>query len=848
MLKIGKLTVDGLEDGLVTDNLNPRVSFSLESDRRGTRLERAVIEIGNKTIETKSQLYIPLDLQLKPFETYAVRVTAYDDRGESCTKTVKFETGRLDTPWKAKWITDTAYRFIQKKTSPRPMAFRKDFAIGKEIKSAKVYATAIGIYRMQLNGKKIGKDFFAPGFTSYENNLQYQVYDVAEMLGKENVLTATVAGGWAVGAFGFQRKNKITAPRQAFLCELRIQYADGTEEIIATDPSWQVSTQSPYSFAEFYDGEIFDARLEIDEIPWKSAGLERVKIKPKMMAQYGAPVREQEHFAPISTTIREDGEIIYDFGQNLAGGVKFTVKGRAGQILTIRHAEILEQDGSLCTRLLRTAKAQVIYVCRNGEQTYLPQFTYMGFRYAGVKGISPKDIRVEAVALYSDMRRVGDFKCSNELVNKFHSNSVWGAKSNFVDIPTDCPQRDERMGWTGDIAVFSPVAAYNFDTSRFFKKWLKDVAAEQGRGGGIPTTVPRQGFTFPATMARMAVDTWGDACILVPWAEYRARGDQNVLAENYQTMKAYVEACVFWARLLSVGKNRYIWGGLKILHFGDWVAPGIGYKGWLSRFPWTATASLANTSGKLAEIAHILGKKEDAEKYRKLCKKVCGAYVWKFTDGNGKLKNEFQTAYVLPLAFHMFGDEKQRKEAVENLVRLVRNANYCVGTGFPGTPHVLFALADNGKAEEAYQMLLNTECPSWLYEVKMGATTIWERWDAVKENGIADLDAGDMISFNHYASGAAADFLYRRVAGIEAIEAGYRSFRLQPVLGGGLSYAKASVNSPYGIISSAWKIAEGQFKINFTVPVGTSCTMIAPSGHTETFSNGSYEYTEAYGE
>lgn len=422
-----------------------------------------------------------------------------------------------------------------------------------------------------------------------------------------------------------------------------------------------------------------------------------------------------------------------------------------------------------------------------------------------------------------------------------------GAKSNLVDIPTDCPQRDERMGWTGDIAVFSPTACYNFDMGRFLNKWMLDVKAEQFPGGGIPNTVPRCGYGFPATMPDMAVDWWDDACVLVPWAEYRARGDVEILRKYYSVMKKYVKACTFWAGLLSTGKNKYIWHTPAVFHFGDWVAPDVPKMSqWQGRSKWTATASLRNTSALLAQIAGVLGERDDAAQYRELSEKVADAYCSILTDGNGKLLEEFQTAYVLPLYLDMFPSGEVKAKAADNLVKLVEKNNYCIGTGFPGTPYILFALTDNGHADTAYQMLLNTKCPSWLYEVKMGATTIWERWDGLDENGVCPIgdDGTDMmISYNHYASGAVGDFLYRRVLGLEAVEPGYKTFAVRPVLGGGLTWAKGSVRTPYGEACVDWSMKSGIFIVTIQVPVGTKCELTLPDGTKKVYPSGKYTET-----
>lgn len=846
MLKIDRFAVENLVRGCVTDNMKPAFSFALDSDRQDVRLKTAVLRVGDWETCTDAQIVIPYEGPvLKPFTAYTASVDVTDDAEETAKAELTFETGRMGTPWQACWISDPGYRFTEKKVSPVPMTFRKTVKTGKKIVSAKIYATALGVYELTINGRKVGDQYFAPGFTSYKTNLQYQTYDVTGLLTGDDELVAVVAGGWAVGSFVFTRINRHDGDRQALLLELRITYADGTEEVIGTDESWAVTEDGNYRMADLYDGETYDATIGLNSISWRKTAAERLRVSPKIVAAYGAAVKAHERFAPISCNRLSDGTLIYDFGQNFAGVVELKLNGRAGQRVTVKHAEILNSDGTLNVAFLRSAKATATYICRDGEQTYSPRFTYMGFRYISVEGIEEKNVEVAALALYSDVERIGEFSCSNDMIEQLQSNIIWGAKSNFVDIPTDCPQRDERMGWTGDIAVFAPTACYNFDMSRFLDKWLLDVKAEQLKTGGIPNTVPSQGYAFPATMPEMAVDWWGDACVLVPWAEYWARGDVEVLRKMYPTMKKYVNACRFWAGLFSVGKKKYIWDTPATLHFGDWVAPDAPQMSqWQARAKWTATASLRNTSSITAKVAEILGENGDAAYFRELSDKVADAYCSVLTDGGGKLLgDEFQTAYVLPLCLDMFPNAPVKALAAANLVKLVEKGDYCIGTGFPGTPYILFALADNGHADTAYKMLMNTKCPSWLYEVKMGATTIWERWDGLDENGecpIGDDGTDTMISYNHYASGAVGDFLYRRVAGIEAIEPGYKTFAVKPVPGGGLTWAKGSVNTPYGLVAAKWRIEDGKFTIDVQVPVGTTCQLTLPDGISKTYGSGSY--------
>ena len=844
MLNITRFAVENLTQGCVTDVRRPRFSFALDSSREGAALRRAVLRVGDWEGEAAGQIAVPYGgAPLEPFTVYTAALTAEDDAGETARAQLTFETGRLDTPWTGKWISDPAYKFTEKKVSPKPMTFRRRVRTDRKIACARIYATAMGIYELTVNGQKAGDRYFAPGFTSYQANLQYQTYDVTDLLTGDDVIQAVVAGGWAVGSFIYTRVNRVTADRQALLLELRLTYEDGGVETVGTDETWEVTEEGPYKMADLYDGETYDATVRPEDVHWRMAAEERLRVHPRITADYGAPVKARERFAPVGRNKQPDGALVYDFGQNFAGVLELKLKGKRGQVVTVRHAEILNPDGTLNTRFLRTAKATATYTCADGEQTWSPRLTYMGFRYISVEGVGEADVEVTGVALYSDLEQTGSFACSNEMVNQLQSNITWSARSNLVDIPTDCPQRDERMGWTGDIAVFAPTACFNFDMGRFLDKWLLDVEAEQLPTGGIPNTVPAQGFGFPTTMPRMAVAWWGDACVLVPWAEYQARGDVEILRRMYPVMKKYIKACRFWCGF-GLGKNRYIWNMPGVLGFGDWVAPDVPQMSqWQGRVKWTGTASLRNTSALAAKIAGILGEEEEAAYYRELSEKTADAYCSVLTDGNGKLLEEFQTAYVLPLYLDMFPTPQVKAGAVDNLVRLVERNDYCIGTGFPGTPYLLFALADNGRADAAYKMLLNTRCPSWLYEIKMGATTVWERWDGLDENGVCPIgdDGTDMmISYNHYGFGAVGDFLYRRVAGIEPVEPGYKTFAVRPILGGGLTWARAAVRTPYGQAGADWKIENGTFSVTVRVPMGTRCKLTLPNGTEKVYPSGTH--------
>lgn len=844
MLEIVDLRVEHLPAGCVTDNPHPRFSYGTKSDRPGARIATAQLRLGTWEYHGNDQICIAYDgPELEPYTTYTAELTVVDDAGQQAQASVCFETGKLSDPWKGKWITHGAYRFRKAKASPKPMYFRRRFVFDKAIASAKLYCTAFGVYELELNGQKVGQDYFAPGFTSYKRHMQYQCYDVSGQLEDENTLSAVVAGGWAVGAFTYARRNRVFAKRQALLCELHIRYQDGSRDVIASDEGWETSMEGPYTDAEFYAGEVYRAYVDPQQGSWQKAHIETPKFAPKLLAQYGLPVRTRERLEPVSVSRSPSGKLIYDFGQNFAGVISAEIEGRKGQHICFRHAEIL-MDGELFTKPLRSAKQEAHYYCTEGPQHYQPRLTYMGFRYVEVNGIEAEQIKLSAFALYTDMESSGSFSCSNEMLNKLERNINWSMRSNFVDIPTDCPQRDERMGWTGDIALFASTASFHMNTARFYEKWLKDLKSEQTFGGGFPVTVPLVRVPMQwEIMIPMAVDHWGDAAILVPWAEYLARGDKRLLEDMYPAMKKYIGACLFWARFLSFGKRRRIWRLLH--HYGDWVAPELGLFAWMGRGKWTGTASLARTSSMVAQIATLLGHSDDAAYYSQLSRETSEAYKSVLMDKDCRVKKEFQTSYVLPLHYNMFsGADRERTAA--HLSRLVRENGYRIGTGFPGTPYILFALADNGYEDDAFAMLLNETSPSWLYEVKAGGTTIWERWDALREDGSCntgeDDGTGGMVSFNHYASGAVGDFLYRRVAGIEALEGGYRSFKVKPVIGGDISWAKAEVRTPYGRASSSWSVEGGNFSMEVEVPMGSTCYLELPDGQVHTLLSGSHTF------
>jgi alpha-L-rhamnosidase len=847
MITITHFAVEGLEGSCLSDNPHPCFSFSVSSDEENVFIKSFALTMNGWTCSKGEQTGISYEGRpLEANHSYEATLEVSDERGEKASASLAYQTGKMGESWHGEWISDPLYHFKDKKISPRPMVFKKTFSSNKKIVSAMLYATALGIYQLELNGAKLGDRFFAPGYTTYKANLQYQAYDVTQLLKKDNTLYATVAGGWAVGSFVYTRTNRHDGDRQAFRMELRLLYEDGSIAYLGSDSSFLVSEDGPFRMADFYDGETYDARIDLEKVSFHPAAKESLRIHPELRADYSNPVKINRVLLPKKSWVK-DGLTYYDFGQNFAGLVRLSLFGKTGEKIVIRHAEVLNEDGSLAIQLLRSAQATLTYYPVDGEQTYTPSFTYMGFRYVSLEGISPEQVKVEGLVLSSDLAEVGSFECSDPRLNRLNENVLWSSRSNFMDIPTDCPQRDERMGWTGDISFFAPTACLDFSMDRFLRKWLKDLQAEQLKTGGLPNTIPEQGFTFPVTMPHMAVDFWGDACLEVPYALYRSYGDKAILASMYENMRRYVKACQFWAGIWGIGEYRYLWHTPSMLHFGDWVAPDEpSMAGWQKRSVYTATASLAHTSSLLSEIAIILGKREDASYFAKLSKKVSHAYRRFFCKEPGLLKKEFQTAYVLPLYFGIFEGE-EKKKAASALARLVEKGDYKIGTGFPGTPYVLFALADNGYADVAYKMLLNEKCPSWLYAVKLGATTIWEKFDGLDERGypMPSKDGTDnMISFNHYASGSVVRFLYERVVGLTPLKPGYQEFQVKPLLGGELSYARFGTRTPYGEIKAGWEKKGQLFTLEVSVPVGTRCHLVLPSGKKEEFTSGVHRVEE----
>ncbi len=745
-----------------------------------------------------------------------------------------FEMGLLSkAEWKAKWIEmegDTL------RYSPSPQ-FRKEFTLNKTVAAARVYVTSHGFYELALNGKKIGDQVFTPGWTSYGKRLQYQVYDVTRMLTRgNNVIGAALGDGWYRGTLAWGDNWAIYGKRLGLLLQLKITYTDGSESVVTSDETWKASNEGAIRMDDIYNGETYDANKKLsgwdrpgyEDKSWKSVRIGYYDNN-NLIASEGSPVRKIQELKPVRIFRTPKGSLIADMGQNMVGWIRLKVSGSKGTVVTLRHAEVLDKSGEFYTENLRAAKCQLTYTLDgSGEETYEPKFTFMGFRYVEITGF-PGTLTADnltGVVIHSDMPVTGKYECSNPMINQLQHNIQWGQYGNFVDVPTDCPQRDERLGWTGDAQAFCRTAAYNMDVSAFFTKWLKDVATDQKPGGEVPDVIPdildKQGSLTAQPSAG-----WGDVAVIVPWTMYQVYGDKKILENQYPSMKAWVEY------IRKKAGDSYLWtGGSK---YGDWLFyhPPVNNHTEPDGFTdhdFIATAFYAYSASLLADAAKALGKTEDAKTYSDLFNKIKEVFIYNYVTAAGRVGTNSQTSYVLALKFNLL-PEDLRSKAAAFLVNDIKERDNHLSTGFLGTPYLCHVLSDNGYTDVAYDLLLQESYPSWLYPVKMGATTIWERWDGEKTDSTFE-DPG-MNSFNHYAYGAIGDWMYRVSAGIETMGAGYKHIIIQPHPTTRLAYSKASFESPYGTIASGWEIKDGKVIINVKIPANTTATIILPATNPE---------------
>lgn len=713
--------------------------------------------------------------------------------------------------------------------------FRKSFELSQKVEKAVLHLSALGVYKAKLNQKEIGQFVMAPGWTSYRNRLQYQTYEVSDLLKQSNTLEIEVGKGWCLGHLGWGFQYETWSDAAAAIASLEITYADGNQEEIKTDSSW-VSAKSPVLFSELYDGELYDARLKPSD--WSPVKIYKFN-KDVLIPQEGEEVHEIEFLKPVKIIHTPKGETVIDFGQNIAGYVRFRVCGNSGDRVEISHAEILDKDGNFYTDNLRSAKQKIVYICDGTPSVYQPHHTFQGFRYIRLDQwpgeIHPDDFT--AIVICSDMKRTGFFECSNEKVNQLYRNVIRSQKGNFIDVPTDCPQRDERLGWTGDAQVFIQTAAYNYDVQKFFRKWLHDLKIDQHPDGRVPYVIPTLPGYNQSEQDVGVVDNginnssgWADAAVICPWQLYLAYGDRRFLEEQFDSMKAHVD----WIR--QSGDNQFLWN--TGFHFADWLAvdcPEGERVGPTDPFL-ISTAYYAYSTSLLIKAGKILGR--NMSEYEELYHGIRREFNKEYVKGS-RMTSDTQTAYVLALHFNLVDD---KKTFAERLAQLVRENGNKLKTGFLGTAYLMLALSESGYDDLAYSLLLQEDFPSWLYSVNQGATTIWEHWDSLRPDG--SMWSTSMNSFNHYSYGAVAAWMYSVMGGINPDEAapGYKHILLKPVVDPRIDYVKTSLETKYGIIKSSWERKDGKVIYCFTIPEGTTAS-IQLGGKTEEVGPGEYSYT-----
>ncbi|HXB29091.1 MAG TPA: family 78 glycoside hydrolase catalytic domain, partial [Puia sp.] len=767
----------------------------------------------------------------------------------------------MSSDWKAKWIESTS----DADTVNGPaLLFRKEFTSQKKIVSATVFITAHGMYEAYINGQKLGDAYLTPGWTSYNKRLQYQVYDVSKFvkMGK-NAIGVNIGSGWYRTSLAWNNNKNIYGKKIGLLAQFEIQYTDGSIETIISDGSWKTSDKGPIRSSEIYNGETYDARKEItgwNEVGYNDQSWQKVMEKdyPKnnLIATYNEPVRMHETFDPIRIFKTPRGEQVIDFGQNLVGWEEIFIKGKAGDSVIVDHAEVLDKDGNFYTDNLRAAKSENIYIINGNDGEFLmPHFTFHGFRYLRIKGFTgeihtgkiernrdtmnsdkvpkPPYIFIKAVTLYSDMEATGQFSCSNSMLNQLQHNIQWGQKGNFLDVPTDCPQRDERLGWTGDAQAFSRTASYNMGVHNFFSKWLKDLAADQSENGMVPFVIPNVLGPFAGGSTG-----WADASTIIPWNMWLAYGDPKILEDQYPSMKA-------WVGFMQTHSKDYLWN--TGFHFGDWlfyrpVDDNDGRSAVTDKYL-IAQCFFAYSTQLLVNSAKILNKSEDVQKYSDLLQHLKEAFLKEYVTSSGRLVSGTQTAYVLALQFDML-PENLRAQAAHRLAENIKDYDNHLTTGFLGTPYLCHVLSRFGYDSVAYKLLLQDTYPSWLYPVKMGATTIWERWDGQKPD--SSFQTPGMNSFNHYAYGAIGDWMYRNITGIDNYEhaAGYNKTSIRPHPGGNLTYANADLETGYGKLSVHWKITEDKFIMDVEIPSNSKAVIYIPASSAESITESGKQLSE----
>ncbi|MFB9325613.1 family 78 glycoside hydrolase catalytic domain [Paenibacillus aurantiacus] len=842
-LQIKQIRCEYRDNPIGVGSRKPRFSWQLASAEPGTMQTAYHIQAADSSealltgpymwdtgkVASEQSVLIEYDgAELHAERRYFYRIRVWDNHGrDSGWSDARFWQMGLLAPedWEAAWITPDPTALGSE--SEEAFLLRRAFTVGEEPKRATLYATSLGFYELELNGRRVGDWQYTPGWTSYRHRLQAQAYDVTDQLanGGPNVIGATLTNGWYSGDLGWGGAKKHYGATRALLFQLRIEYADGSVDTVVSDANWRAST-GPVRMAEIYHGVTYDARLEQEG--WSRPGFVDEGWSPVvaidhakdiLVMQENEPSRVTERLKPLTLLTTPAGETVLDMGQNMVGRLYMCLNLPAGTELTLTHAEVLDREGNFYVANLRNAKQQVRYLCKGGEEEYESRFSFQGFRYVKIEGW-PSDVPIDAErfaghVVHTDMAPAGSFECSHPLLNKLQRNIVWGQRGNFLDVPTDCPQRDERLGWTGDAQVFVRTAAFNYGVAPFFAKWLRDLKADQRADGGVPFVVPHilddKSFSSAA---------WGDAAVICPWTIYQCYGDKRVLEEQYESMRGWVDY------IHAQGENEHLWN--TGFHFGDWLGLDAKEGSYVGATPTDliATSFYAYSTALFVQAAEVLGREEDVRTYGALHERILEAFLREFVTPSGRLAAHTQTGHVLPLMFGLVGGEA-RERLARTLASYVEEQKHHLTTGFVGTPYLCHVLTDNGYHDLAVKLVQQEAYPSWLYSVNQGATTIWEHWDGLKPDGT--FWSEDMNSFNHYAYGAVGDWLYRAVAGLdmEESEPGYKRILFRPRPDSALEYAKAAYESAYGTIRSEWRLEpDGAVHYEFEIPANATAVAL----------------------
>jgi alpha-L-rhamnosidase len=862
---------------LGVDERVPRLSWALESEGRGQvqSAYRILAARSEEDLESEENLlwdsgrvessrcvgveYAGEALRSGSRCLWKVRV--WDEAGDpsSYGGPAVFEMGLLErSDWRGNWIsrgkgpdedfdppTGEEYDDLANGLAPSPY-LRKVFSLDRPVRRARLYATARGVYEISINGARIGEDVLAPGWTDYDRRVQYQTYDVTPLLVEgKNAIGAVLGDGWFAGFVGFDPKHRgaLYGARPQLLAQLDVEYEDGSRESSATDGSWRCST-GPILFSDLLMGESYDARREMpgwaepgfDDSGWYGVEVEEIG-DTNLVAQPDEGVRVTEEIEAKTVTEPESGRYVFDMGRNMVGWVRLQVEGEAGTEVTLRHAEALNPDGTVYTTNLRSARATDYYVLGGeGEEVYEPRFTFHGFRYVEVTGYpgEPPLGAITGRVMHSATPPSGCFECSNPMVNELQENIVWGQRGNFLSVPTDCPQRDERLGWMGDAQVFVRTASFNMDVAAFFEKWMTDVEDAQSPEGAFPDVAPLLRGSGLIDL-RWGAPAWGDAGVIVPWTIYRAYDDTRIVERHYDAMARWMEY-LQEANPDLIRKNRM--GN----NYGDWLSP----KGDHTPKHLLATAYWAYDAKLMAEMAEATSRNEDASKYRDLNENIKAAFEEAYVSPDGRIEGDTQTCYLLALHMGLLPGEL-RAAAAEHLVRTIERDDWHLSTGFVGVGYLCPVLTEAGYTDVAYRLLFNETYPSWGYTVKNGATTIWERWDGwTQESG---FQSPNMNSFNHYSLGSVGEWLYRYVAGIDQDPGGtgYERILVRPRPGGCLTSARARYDSVRGRIVSAWNIKGKRFVLELDIPPNTTATVYVPASEGAEVTEGGEPAGEAEG-